>query len=166
MEFASKNGNFWSKLFVSSKLPARLTKRLRRITMDNSIELSRPFRSLRVWLAIKIYGKEVLAASLAEKHLLAKYMCEKLEAIPQVSIFTKPDLSIVSFKLDSDRNSKQLLDLINSHQKFHLSSTTIDGSFIIRVAIVSFRTHKDHIDELFEIKPTSVKETYGVVNDG
>ena len=161
-----KNGNLLEQTFSSQASYLQDSQRDCAVSpMDNSIELSRPFRSLRVWLAIKIYGKEVLAASLAEKIYL-QYMCEKLEAIPQVSIFTKPDLSIVSFKLDSDRSSKQLLDLINSHQKFHLSSTTIDGSFIIRVAIVSFRTHKEHIDELFEIIQTSVKETYGDVNDG
>ena len=77
-----KNGNLLEQTFSSQAWLLQDSQRDCAVSpMDNSIELSRPFRSLRVWLAIKIYGKEVLAASLAEKHLLAKYMCEKLEAI-------------------------------------------------------------------------------------
>lgn len=124
--------------------------------MDKSIELSRPFRSLRVWLAIKLYGRDTIAAALSEKHLLAKYMTDKLKHFSAVEILTEPDLSIVSFKLATDEKSQKLISLVNQTQKFHLSSTTINGEFIIRVAIVSFRTHKKHIDDLLSIIETSL----------
>ena len=69
-------------------------------------------------------------------------MTKKLREFSSLKILTEPDLSIVSFKLDTDENSQKLMSLVNESQKYHLLSTTIGGEFIIRVAIVSFRTHK------------------------
>ena len=141
------------QMLVIFKIPSETVHFLRWIIQLNLVDL---LEVLRVWLAIKLYGKDTIASALSEKHLLAKYMTKKLRDFSSLKILTEPDLSIVSFKLDTDENSQKLMSLVNESQKYHLSSTTIGGEFIIRVAIVSFRTHKKHIDELLNIIESSL----------
>jgi aromatic-L-amino-acid decarboxylase len=43
-----------------------------------------------------------------------------------------------------------MLQRINSTRRFVLSSTVVDGRFTIRIAVLSFRTHRDRIEELID----------------
>jgi len=65
----------------------------------------------------------------------------------------------VAFRLSpgdvfSDDGTAELLARINAHPEVFLSSTTIDGHMVIRVAILSFRTHMETIDKLLHIVRT------------
>ena len=85
--------------------------------MDLSIELTRPFRSLRVWFAIKVYGLEFFKKSLEHKHLLSNYTQRKLEQIEGIEIFSQNELSICSFSMESSDKTKALLKKINENKK-------------------------------------------------
>lgn len=127
--------------------------------MDYSLELTRPFRALRLWLTQKVYGRDVLAAALREKRILAVYAAEELAAMPHIKLVTHPDLSILAFRFSpggdiSDEGTAELLTRINAHPEVFLSSTVIDGHMVIRVAILSFRTHMETIDKLLQIVRT------------
>lgn len=129
---------------------------VRRSPMDYSLELTRPFRALRLWLTQKVYGREVLAAALREKRILAVYAAEELASMPHITLVTDPDLSILAFRFSpggrvTNEGTAKLLSRINSHPEVFLSSTTIDGQMVIRVAILSFRTHMETIDKLLQI---------------
>lgn len=131
--------------------------------MNYSLELSRPFRSLRIWLALKIYGKDTFKNALSEKLLLAKYCSEQLEQIPYLKMVGKLDLSILGFRYEhpsnpsrGDEETRCLLKAINDYGDVFLSSTIIDGYFVIRVAILSFRTHLATIEKLIEIVKSEV----------
>ncbi len=130
-----------------------------RSPMDYSMELTRPFRSLRLWLFIKVYGENILTNALSEKLLLARYACKQISAIENIVITSPLDLSIFAFHFEPptgdsrDRNvcTKELLRRINSHSEVFLTSTLIDDLFVIRVAVLSFRTHIETIDSLIDI---------------
>lgn len=121
--------------------------------MDYSLELTRPFRALRLWMAQKVYGPNTFAAALREKSLLAQYCSEELALIPGIILVAEPDLSILAFRLGSqergsDDLTMRLLSRINAHPGAFLSSTKVDGKMVIRVAVLSFRTHIETIDQL------------------
>ena len=128
-----------------------------RSPMDYSMELTRPFRSLRIWLAWQCHGREALAEALREKHLLAVYCRKEFQKIPSIECIGGLDLSIFAFSLKSadkvttDLMNRALLQAINQHPEVFLSSTLIDGSFVLRVAILSFRTHIETVDRLIAI---------------
>ena len=66
-----------------------------------------------------------------------------------------PDLSVVAFRhmpdgTDADEASQRLLQHLQQEGRVMLSGTRIDGRFFIRCAILSFRTHVEHVDELLE----------------
>ena len=46
---------------------------------------------------------------------------------------------------------REFLARINASKRVFLSSTMIGGRYVLRVCIVSHRTHKDRIDECIEI---------------
>ncbi len=118
---------------------------------DYSAELTRPFRALRFWLPFKVHGSGVFAAALEEKLLLAQYFYNEVRKIPGIEVGPRPDLSIVTFRLrptDGDANaaSKALVEAIVEDGRVFMTSTTIDGQFTIRMAILTNSTHLDEVD--------------------
>ena len=66
------------------------------------------------------------------------------------------DLSIVAFRPagagpDDLGPGRALLERINGSGRVFVSSTMIDDRFTLRLAILSFRTHADRIDEAIEL---------------
>jgi aromatic-L-amino-acid decarboxylase len=124
---------------------------------DYSPELSRDFRGLRVWLPVKLHGLGAFRAALNEKLDLATFLYEGLQDVPDLEVPWEPELSVVAFRIRSQRGSKgdertrRLLELINESKRVFLSSTLIDGRFTIRACIVSHRTHRDRVEEALQI---------------
>jgi aromatic-L-amino-acid decarboxylase len=130
---------------------------------DYSPELSREFRGLRVWLPLKLHGAQAFRDALDEKLDLARYLYEELRATPGFELPWEPELSVVAFRFrpergDPDEFNRRLLDRINASKRVFLSSTLIDGRFVIRACIVSFRTHRDRIEEAAEIVKKAAAE--------
>lgn len=119
---------------------------------DMSIELTRHFRALRLWLPLQIAGVEAFRAAQREKLLLARYFHTRLGEIAEIEAGPEPDLSVTAFRYlpprgDADVFNQQLLRHLVEEGRVMLSGTRIDGHFMLRCAILSFRTHIEHVDE-------------------
>lgn len=120
-----------------------------------SPELSRAYRGLRVWLPIKLHGLGAFRRALDEKLDLAQHVSAELRCMPGIEIVADPQLSVVAFRVvrsgldteSSNRLNRQLLERVNARQRVHLSGTVLRGSFVLRICVLSFRTHRDRIDE-------------------
>ncbi len=117
-----------------------------------SPELSRDFRGLRVWLPLKMFGIGPFREQLDEKLDLIAYAVEKLRTIDGIEIVAAPQLTITAFRFhDDDARTRELLNRINARKRVMLTPTTTpDGRFVIRIAIVSHRTHRDRVDMMLE----------------
>ncbi len=121
---------------------------------DISPELSRDYRGLRVWLPLKMHGAAVFAEALDEKIDLARWATEELRKIDGIEIVVEPQLSLVAFRFDRpgikadrlDRLNRELLRRINDRQRVHLTGTTVDGRFLLRICVLSLRTHLDRME--------------------
>jgi aromatic-L-amino-acid decarboxylase len=120
---------------------------------DYSPELSRDFRGLRVWFPLKLHGVGAFRSALDEKLDLARMLADGLRRIPELELPWDVDLTVVPFRLrdSGDDANRRLLEEINASRRVVLSSTIIDGRFVIRACILSHRTHRDRIDECIEI---------------
>jgi aromatic-L-amino-acid decarboxylase len=118
---------------------------------DYSAELSRDARGLRVWLPIQLHGLAAFRQALDEKLDLARLAAARLRNVGGLEVPWEPELSIVAFRAGSDAASMELLRRINASRRVVLSSTVVEGRFTIRIAVLSFRTHRDRIDELLEL---------------
>lgn len=118
-----------------------------------SPELSRNFRGLPVWLAIKLCGLAAFRASLDEKLDLAREASDAVRAIPGIAIVAEPQLSLFAFRLappgssleESNRLSRELMARVNARQRVLLTGTLLGDEFALRMCILSFRTHADRV---------------------
>ncbi len=123
-----------------------------------SPELSRAFRGLRVWLPLKMHGIEPFRKNLDEKLDLTEWAAGELRQIPGIQIVAEPQLSIVAFRLvrpglnqeGLNTLNRAFLEGINARKRVYLTATKLRGDFVIRICVVSFRTHLDRMQAALE----------------
>ncbi len=117
---------------------------------DVSPELTKHFRGLRMWLPLQLHGIEPFVHSLEEKLLLTEYFRKRLVEIG-FKVGPEPDLSVSYFwypdEKDAQAFNQKLMEEIHKDGRVFLSSTLINGQFVIRMAILAFRTKKHTIDK-------------------
>lgn len=122
-----------------------------------SPELSRDFRGLRVWLPLKLLGIEPFRQQLGEKLDLIEYAAEELRKIDGLEIVAEPQLTILAFRVaGDDARNRALLESITAKKRVMLTPAIVEGRFVIRVAIVSHRTHRDRVEMMLEDVRASV----------
>jgi aromatic-L-amino-acid/L-tryptophan decarboxylase len=119
---------------------------------DLSPELTRHFRALRLWLPLQLAGIAAFRAAQTEKLRLARYFHARLAELEGFEVGPPPDLSVVAFRYRPSRGdvnefNERLVGRVQQEGRVMLSGTRIDGHFYLRCAIVSFRTHLEHVDE-------------------
>lgn len=129
---------------------------------DYSPELTRAYRGLRVWLPLKLFGVKAFRENLAEKLHLTRWMYERFLEEPGFECMAVSELTVIAFRYrpkkgDVDAFNRKLLAYIVKSKKLFLSSTLLHGKFVIRVCILSFRTHKAEVEEAFEIIKNAAK---------
>ena len=128
-----------------------------------SFELTKHFRGLRLWLPLKLFGLAPFRAALSEKILLARYFHREIQRLPGFEAGPSPDLSVVIYRYlpsrgDADEFNQRLVKRIRKEGQIFISSTLVDGKFVLRLAISSFRTHLDDIDEALEVLKWTVEQ--------
>ncbi len=121
-----------------------------------SFELTKHFRGLRLWLPLKLFGLAPFRAALSEKIQLARYFHDQIRQADGFEAGPAPDLSIVTYRYrpprgDVDDFNQRLVKEIQKEGKLFISSTRVGGRFVLRLAVVSFRTHLDHVHEALDI---------------
>lgn len=132
---------------------------------DVSLELTKHFRALRMWLPLKLVGVAPFRAALEEKLLLARYFWLEAQLLG-FEVGPQPDLSIVTFRWapagvsleDQNRINQRIVESIRKDGRVFLTSTMIGGRFTVRMAVLAFRTHKKTIDLALRILKTQVAE--------
>jgi len=120
---------------------------------DFGPDLSRGFRALKTWFTIKVYGAEKLGEVIAHTCELARYMRQRIEAIPELELLAPVSLNIVCFRFcceDADRVNADIVVALQESGIAVPSTTTINGKFAIRAAIVNHRTRTNEIDALLQ----------------
>ncbi|HEV8632016.1 MAG TPA: pyridoxal-dependent decarboxylase [Thermoanaerobaculia bacterium] len=119
-----------------------------------SPELSRPFRGLRVWLALQLLGMAPFRAALDEKLDLAQWAAGETARIPHLQMIAPPQLSLFAFRLappgagrtERDRLTRELLVRVNARQRVMLTGTDLADGYAGRVCVLNFRTHRERME--------------------
>ena len=120
-----------------------------------SPELTKHFRALRVWLPLLLYGEEPFRACLREKLELAKYFHREVAALG-FEVGPEPDLTVVTYRWvpasgSANAFNRALVEETHRDGRVFMSSTTVDGAFMLRMAVLAFRTHLDTIDLALDV---------------
>ncbi|MGZ8593564.1 MAG: pyridoxal phosphate-dependent decarboxylase family protein [Actinomycetota bacterium] len=125
--------------------------------VDITFEYSRPFRALKLWLAMRAHGaqafRDAIERNLHEAHLL----WETVEARPDFEALAEPTLSIVPFRhiprgvTDVNAHNQRLADALQADGRFWIASALVDGEVYLRPCFVNFRTTEEDVLDLVEV---------------
>jgi aromatic-L-amino-acid decarboxylase len=95
----------------------------------------------------------VFRAALDEKLDLARAAASAIGALPGVEIVAEPALSLFAFRLrcegmsfeEADARNRRLCAAVNAGQRVLLTGAVVKGRFVVRMCILSFRTHEDRV---------------------
>ncbi|MGH2597337.1 MAG: pyridoxal phosphate-dependent decarboxylase family protein [Actinomycetota bacterium] len=126
--------------------------------VDITLEYSRPFRALKLWLAFRAHGapqfRDAIAKNLHEAVLLhdAASAAEDFQTMAD-----PPQLSIVPIRHtpagvgDLDVHNEALAKAIQADGRVYLASALIDGEVWLRPCFVNFRTTDDDVLAILEV---------------
>lgn len=134
---------------------------------DLSPELTRPFRGLRLWLPLKLFGLAPFRAALEEKLLLARHFHARLAELPDWEVGPPPDLSVVTYRYrpqrgDPDEFNRRLIAAVQEDGRVFVSSTLLDGRFTLRLAVLHFRTHLAEVELALDVLQHHARKLSGV----
>jgi aromatic-L-amino-acid decarboxylase len=126
--------------------------------VDITLEYSRPFRALKLWLAMRAHGaaqfRGAIQRNLAEAALLfdAATAAPDFQTLPQ-----RPPLSIVPIRhrpegvRDVDSHNEALATAIQADGRIYLSSALIDGEVWLRPCFVNYRTTEEDVLAILDV---------------
>src|SRR5215469_16800849 len=122
---------------------------------EESLELSRRFRALRLWLSLRYHGLQAFRAAIKKDLSQAHRLAEAIKGEPKLELIATGELSAVCFrfrargaKSDEELNqfNLQLLGRIVKRGRVYLSNAAIAGKFCLRACIVNHRTTDVDVD--------------------
>nr|AZM69446.1 tyrosine decarboxylase [Asarum sp. XW-2018] len=126
---------------------------------DWQIPLGRRFRSLRLWMVMRLYGLKNLQSYIRGHIKLAIQFEELVVADPRFEVVVPRTFSLVWFRLlppqdDEDngyRLNYSLLESVNASGKLFMSHTVLSGKFILRFAVGAPLTEEKHVREAWTL---------------
>lgn len=122
---------------------------------DESMELSRRFRALRLWLSFRYHGLHAFRESMKKDLDLAQRLANTVTSHNRLELPVAPELSAVCFRYRPVKPaSEDLLNRLNAgilqrvvrRGRVYLSNAMLRGGFYLRACIVNHRTTEDDID--------------------
>jgi aromatic-L-amino-acid decarboxylase len=127
-----------------------------------SPELTKHFRGPRLWLPLLLHGVAPFRACLQEKLLLTRYFHERVREMG-FEVGPVPELSVCTYRWipergDPDAFNEALVRALHADGRVFVSSTRLDGRYVLRLAVLTFRTHLETVDLTLRILGEKVAE--------
>jgi aromatic-L-amino-acid decarboxylase len=122
--------------------------------VDITLEYSRPFRALKLWLAFRAHGaqafRDAVETNLQQARLLYRYVLDSDCLEP---LCGPPPLSIVPFRhvrssADLNSHNARLVREVQDDGRIWVAPATVDGNVGLRPCFVNFRTTDDDVRAL------------------
>jgi glutamate/tyrosine decarboxylase-like PLP-dependent enzyme len=131
---------------------------------DYGLQLTRSFRALKVWMAVKTYGAGKLRRVIDQCLDLTEYAAQLFAQSPRFEIMTSPSLGVFTFRYvparlpagaEPEAYLNQLNDILTARiigsRQIMLSSTRLAGRHVLRFCILNHRTRKEDVRAAREI---------------
>jgi aromatic-L-amino-acid decarboxylase len=132
---------------------------------DYGVQLGRRFRALKLWMIIRYFGHEGLAARIREHCLLAKLFASWIEESKDWELMAPMPFALVCFRArpsvageTEDVRTKRLDVLneaimhgVNATGKALLSHTKLNDKLTLRLSIGNIRTTERHVRQVWEL---------------
>jgi aromatic-L-amino-acid decarboxylase len=123
--------------------------------VDNTLEYSRPVRSLKLWLAFRLYGAGAFRGWIERTVSHARWLADAIDRHPEFELLHEPELSTVCFRhlggADLELHNLELALALQRDGRVYLAPAVLDGMTCIRVCFTNFRTRAEHVAELLRV---------------
>ncbi len=125
---------------------------------EYGIQLGRRFRALKLWMQIRYFGVEGIAARIREHCRMARELASWIEADPDWELLAPVPFSTVCFRChpegsDPDRLDElnaSILEKVNRTGRFYLSHAKLRDRYTLRVSLGNPRQTTDHVRGCWE----------------
>jgi len=138
---------------------------------DYGIQLGRRFRALKLWMVMRYFGHEGLAARIREHCRLAKEFASWVEASPDWELLAPTPLALVCFracpKVDGETDvirakrldalNEAIMHGVNATGKALLSHTKLNDKLTLRLSIGNIRTTEKHVEQVWQLLNEQLK---------
>ena len=126
------------------------------VFFEETLELSRRSRALKLWLSLRYHGLEAFRDSIAGNIAQARRLAALVDAEPALERVAEVPLSAVCFRWTGgdadtlDEANAAILDRVNRRGRVYLSNATVHGSFVLRACVTNHRTTDADVDAVVE----------------
>jgi aromatic-L-amino-acid decarboxylase len=125
---------------------------------DLTLEYSRPFRALKLWLAFRAHGAEAFREAIERNLAHARMLVEEVGRHDDLELLTgRPQLSIVPFRhvppgiADPDEHNARLGRALQLDGRVYVAPAVIDGAVYLRPCFVNYRTTDSDVKALVDV---------------
>jgi aromatic-L-amino-acid decarboxylase len=127
--------------------------------MDYGVQLGRRFRALKLWMVIRAFGADGLAARLRQQIEMARELASWIDAEPDWERVAPVPFSLVCFRYapagvtgsDQDALNAAILERVNASGSAYLSHTKLHDRYVLRLAIGNLRTEPRHVENAWRL---------------
>lgn len=126
--------------------------------VDITLEYSRPFRALKLWLAFRAHGADAIRDAVERNLAQARLLHAEIQRHDDLeSVCGTPSLSIVPFRhvpagtRDPNAHNTRLVQALQEDGRIWIAPASVDGTVCLRPCFVNFRTTDDDVQALVEI---------------
>jgi aromatic-L-amino-acid decarboxylase len=132
---------------------------------DQTLELSRRFRALKIWLSLRYHGLAAFREAIAENLRQARLLAQLIDSEPTLELLAPVELSAVCFRWTNgtpdalNNRNDEILRRVNQRGRVWLSNASIRGAFGLRACITNHRTTDDDVRAVLEEVLGAAEET-------
>ena len=122
---------------------------------EESTELSRRSRALKLWFSLRYHGLESFRNSIHRDLRHAQQLGGLIQETPGLELTAPTELSVVCFRYVDDRPGSELnqvnlavLRRVNQRGRVYLSNAMVESNFCLRACVVNHRTTDSDIGKL------------------
>ena len=144
---------------------------------DYGVQLGRRFRALKLWMILRYFGHDGLAALIREHCRLARLFAGWVGGSADWELLAPVPLSVVCFRARPtveggsegaraarlDALNERLMAAVNATGEAFLSHTKLRGAFTLRLAVGNIRTTEAHVSRAWGLLNQKLSE---ITNEG
>ena len=119
---------------------------------EYGVELGRGFRALKLWTVLRCHGRDGLQEVIRRGIRLAELFEGWVRDESGWELCAPRPFSVVCFRREaSDEENQALLERVNARGEVFLSGTTLNGRFVVRLAVGNARTGEQDVQLAWDV---------------
>jgi len=126
---------------------------------DYGIQLGRRFRALKLWMVMRYFGHEGLAARIREHCRIARLFASLVDESPDWELMAPVPLALVCFRAKPegvaaaklDALNEAIMHRVNASGRALLSHTRLNDKLTLRLSVGNIRTTERHVRQVWQL---------------